>query len=221
MNNILRRRALMEMFKGSAEEYALTKKDQPVILAAFYNAGLCASPDYMTIEEAGLITNSQFSDITFESVDFNGEDFSGFKWFTGITQIPNNKFKNCNISRIILPNTVTHIGTQGFAESNITNIDLTYITSASSFICNQCAHLTKAIIGPSTPMREYGMFRMCFALNTVICKATTPPTFNEAFGSLGTTRFIVYVPDNSVSAYQANEQWGVYIIKGMSEYVES
>lgn len=208
----------MGMLGGSKEEYALTKKDQPVILAAFYNAGLCASPDYMTIEEAGLITNSQFSNITLENVDFNGEDFSGFKWFTGITQISNNKFKKCNISKIILPNTVTYIGSQGFAESNITDIDLTYITNTSSFIFNQCVHLAKAIIGPSTSMEQYGMFRMCSALRTVICKAIIPPSFAEAFGAISTSQFVVYVPDKSVSAYQAHEQWGVYTIMGVSEY---
>ena len=49
----------------------------------------------------------------------------------------------------------------------------------------------------------------CTALETVVCEAVTPPSFNAVFDSTNST-FIIYVPDESVEAYKAASGWSTY-----------
>lgn len=49
----------------------------------------------------------------------------------------------------------------------------------------------------------------CTALETVVCEAVTPPSFNAVFDSTNST-FVIYVPDESVEAYKAASGWSAY-----------
>lgn len=243
MNNLLlRRRALMRM-GGKKEEYALTKKDQPNILAAFYNAGLCASPNYMTIEEASAITNNQLGTVTFKNADFNGEDFSGFKYFTSVTQITAGQFKECNISKITLPISVTSLSNTAFINSSITNIVVPdSVTNMSNFVFNECEALVEAVIGNNVPKLDTATFRFCIALKKVtigssitsigsvcfqrcrnlkslIFNSDVPPTISsDAFNEISTLPTF-YCPDDAVSTYQT--AFPNNTVLGISDYTDT
>ena len=59
-------------------------------------------------------------------------------------------------------------------------------------------------------------FWSCYALEAVICNATTPPTLEDrAF--YGVNNVIIYVPQGSVEAYKSAEYWCRYTIKAIEE----
>ena len=206
MNGVIRRRGMMV---GSKKEYALTKKDQPVILAAFYNAGLCASPNYMTIEEAGAVTQQQFTNISFGSAV---EDFSGFRYFTNVT---GKSFQNYKITHIVFPSSFA--GASNFAFASNPNLVTAVINPAFNpsgvFLFRGCSALKEIVWGSS--MSTFKDYLINAGVESFICKSTIPPTLGSSvFSSVGT----VYVPDSSVSDYQNAPGWSSYTIKGISEY---
>ena len=64
-----------------------------------------------------------------------------------------------------------------------------------------------------------GVFFGCTALKEAIVEAVTPPTAGANLFQSCTALTAIYVPDASVSAYQAASGWSTYasIIKGISE----
>lgn len=65
------------------------------VVTALYNAGLCASPDYITKDEAALITGDDlFPNGAVSSIlskpPVKIKSFMGFKYFTGFITMPNN-----------------------------------------------------------------------------------------------------------------------------------
>lgn len=242
MDLMMRRRALMSMKAGETVVYAVSSAEAPNIMAILYAAGLCASADHMTVEEAAAVTQNQFDALSFSTCD--GDDFSGFKYFTGVSSIRNSHFRRVNISTITLPNTLITIKSQAFDQCSIQSINNTeVVTTFGTYAFNQCSGITDMVIGDSTASIDVCVFRACdnlktiiigsgittintlaftscVKLETIVCKATTPPTLaSNAFNDASQT-LIVYVPDASVSAYQADSKWGNYTIKGLSEYVE-
>lgn len=62
------------------------------------------------------------------------------------------------------------------------------------------------------------VFQSCSALKTLICRAVTPPAiYSTAFS--GVTFDVIYVPDNSLSAYKSASNWSKYasVMKPLSE----
>lgn len=200
---------------GKKKEYALTKKGQPVILAAFYNAGLCASPDYMTIEEAGLINDLQFDAANFKDA---AEDFSGFRYFTGITSISATRFDKYNITSVVFPNTITDLGNFTFNECKlVTAVVNDAITTFPYGTFRFNMFLKEVVLGSSVTSIPGNTFTSVNVLESFVIKTQTPPTLgSDAIQS--NAQFTVYVPDSAISDYQAAENWSNYTIKGISEY---
>ena len=108
---------------------------------------------------------------------------------SGVTSIKNNAFYNCySLSSVTIPDSVTSIGNYAF-----------YV----------CSGLTSVTIGSGVTSIGERAFIYCFSLTGITCNATTPP-------SLGITAFIstndcpIYVPAESVTAYQENSSWSTY-----------
>lgn len=98
----------------------ITKKSNPEVLKICYDAGWCASQDYMTELEAKAV-----SDIGKTFYSKNIKTFDEFRYFTGITVIPDNGFCYCySLSSIILPDTITSIGNMAFSGLDIKTIDI-------------------------------------------------------------------------------------------------
>lgn len=91
-------------------KYAVTSDTNPDVMAICYAQGWAANSGYMTFEEAKAVTSI-------------GEAFKGtsigtfdeFKYFTGVTAIPNSGFYNCtSLTSITLPSSLTSIGSLAF-----------------------------------------------------------------------------------------------------------
>ncbi len=64
------------------ESIVITSDANAPLMIAMYNAGLASNPDYMTKSEAEKVT-------TLNGIDFtNVISFDEFKYFTGVTEIP-------------------------------------------------------------------------------------------------------------------------------------
>lgn len=81
------------------------------------------------------------------------------------------------------------------------------------------------IIFPPTMTRIGSYTLACYngVLNTIVCKAATPPTLGTAALGGSSTRptlTYIYVPDESVSAYKSASGWSDYasLIRGISQF---
>lgn len=95
-------------------------------------------------------------------------------------------FQNIGIQNIVIPNSVKHIGIWCF---------------------KNCTNLQSADIGSGVTNMEKGAFVGCTALQSVICRAITPPTIDTTMFSNVPEDCAIYVPAESVEAYQSATNW--------------
>lgn len=151
--------------------------------------------------------------------------FDEFVLFTGVSNLPNNCFRESSIEEITLPASIRSItnilqfnkcrklnrlevseGTTSIQTSQwiweATNLRLLILPSTISDLC-------------SDALATHGSANT----TTVICKAVTPPTKTNT--SYYNNVAAVYVPDESVDAYKAATGWSQWAtkIKPLSEYV--
>ena len=117
----------------------------------------------------------------------------------------------------VIPNSVTTIGSEAFYVcSGLTSITIpNSVTTIGSFAFDGCSGLTSITIPKSVTTIDYCAFGLCSALTSVICLALTPPTILSggdpdwllAFTSEVTCQATLYVPRESVAAYQAAYNW--------------
>lgn len=128
-----------------------------------------------------------------------------------VTSIGNGAFLNCKtLTSIVIPSGVTTLNESVFS----TCISLTSVTLPNGLLTigkqsfRTCSSLPSLTI-PSTvtTINDYA-FHTCKSMTTLTCLATTPPTINgsNVFGNM-TSLTTVYVPSESVSAYQAASGW--------------
>lgn len=105
---------------------------------------------------------------------------------SGITKIIGYAAYDCpGLTSLIIPNSVTEIGQHAF---------------------NRCDNLTRVEIGSGiTNIGTYAFLSMG-ANGTFICRAIDPPDIDTSLGSPG-AGWTLYVPANSVSAYQSDSKW--------------
>lgn len=128
-----------------------------------------------------------------------------------VTTINTGAFLNCkSLTSIVIPSGVTVINESAFNTcSKLTSVTLpSSITTIPKQCFRACTSLPSLTI-PSTvtTINDYA-FHTCKLMTTLTCEATTPPTINgsNVFGSM-TALTAVYVPSESVSAYQAASGW--------------
>ena len=91
--------------------------------------------------------------------------------------------------------------------------------TAQNMFLNCTSLLSVTLNGSISNIRNYS-FRGATNLREVIIEATTPPTLGtNVFQYIDTSQLTIYVPDASVSAYQAASGWSTYasIIKPISQ----
>ena len=116
----------------------------------------------------------------------------------GVTEIGEYAFCACNnLQSISIPNSVTTIGFQAF------------------FYCNN--NLKSITIPESVTTMGDSVFLDCSVLESVYCKATTPPVATYTYSSPSWAAFAnnaenrkIYVPAASVAAYKAADGWKEY-----------
>lgn len=139
----------------------------------------------------------------------------------GTTKIGNAAFSERNeLQTVTIPNSVTVF--ESYAFSYCQNLDGVILPSTLTTIGDRAFQydhsLTSIEIPSSVTSIGSSAFDGCYGLEYVILNSTVPPTLGaNAFQN--TNNCPIYVPDNSVLAYQTAINWTEYSarIKGISE----
>ena len=115
----------------------------PKICKVFYDAGLCAHENYITKEEARLVTDTDFKKVNRKIGDLYSFNFIGFQYFTSVITIPEytfgySSFHNYNIGEVVLPPSIREIEPnciKDVLKLTINSEELhTYVNTTSSYI---------------------------------------------------------------------------------------
>ena len=148
----------------------------------------------VTYKDAAMVTN--ISTWFKGNVDITA--FLEFVNFSGLEGLAISAFQNCtSLAEISLPASLTSIKEKAF---------------------QSCTSLTEISLPASLTRIGIYVFRNCSSLQYIRIEATTPPTLSNT-NAIPSTIGAIYVPDESVAAYQAATNWSSFAskIKGISE----
>ena len=158
---------------------------------------------------------------------FNGNknitSFDEFINFSGITKLPNSAFNGCtSLVEITLPASLTSIGNYVFQDcaalTKVNGLGSTQVTSLGPYAFQGCVALKEITLPDTLTFIGNYVFRGCESLKYFRINANTPPTLSWA-PAFPSTIDAIYVPDESITAYQEATGWTSYAskIKGISE----
>ena len=159
------------------------------IVTALYNAGLCANPNYITKEEAALVTDVDLQPGTSQSTSIfypqqrKIKSFDGFKYFIGVTSIKDRTFFDCSyLTSITLPEGITSLGETCFFNCrSLTSIALPESVASIGRSCfSGCRSLTSITIPEGITALD-----RCF----YDCRSLTSITLPSTLTSLGESCF--------------------------------
>jgi hypothetical protein len=141
----------------------------------------------------------------------------------GLTGIGNSAFVYTNLKTITLPSKVRNLGTGVFLYcSSLENADFSasrIISLGSMF--QGCTSLKTLALPPTLTNISWDALGSCTALETLAVYAEQPPVLGtsgkDALENSGAEDLTIYVPEGSISAYQAADGWKEYLIKSLSE----
>lgn len=194
------------MIVGEKPNYLMTSETNPEVLAICYARGWCASPDYMTYEEAASVTD-------IGTVFRNNTQITHFEElnFFGVSYMKNYAFSDCNnLLRIVLPAKLKDISYACFINTKssfeisipegVTNI------WGASFMQTGIVSIT---IPSSVKRIREQVFYNCSKCKSVTLLPTVPPTLDNV-NSFGNNNCIIYVPAESVDVYKSASVWSTY-----------
>lgn len=190
----------------------------------------------LTLPSGSNSTQNYGDKSVLEEVELHGVESIGSHSFNGYT-----KMTSCLI------NGVTNIGYAAFMNTTFTNIDCSSVTvfANRAFYTSKIENIILRDVvnlGNEGAMDE-GLFYQCpitfidlpntletignyaffkSSIETVVCRATVPPQGANMFAQTPIVNGIIYVPDESVTAYREASGWSAYAdrIKPLSEYGE-
>ena len=173
-----------------------------------------------------------------ESGVFSGCGFDGeLILHNQITVIGSSAFADCRFKgELILPQSVVVIGDGAFWGNNFSGklilpSDLSVLGSGAFEQCNRltgiveipqnitsitcvfigCSQLEGVVLPKNIDYIGRESFRGCYQLNSITCKATTPPTLEpSAFDGVAKDNFTVEVPEASVMEYSTTPVWNEF-----------
>ena len=141
--------------------------------------------------------------------------FDELQYFIGLSSIDDYAFGYCyNLSSMAFPNSVISIGCYAFYACHNLIGSLTIpnsVTSIDEWAFGECGGLTGSLtIGNSVTSIDGYAFSFCYGLSSMIVLSETPPTLRPS-GFYGVATDIpVYVPCESVEAYQSAAGWNAF-----------
>jgi hypothetical protein len=126
-------------------------------------------------------------------------------------------FGDCyKFTTLNLGNSVRHIGNRAFMWAKVLTgftLPSTLETIGDYAFCQNKVITTLTIPSNVTSIGQYAFYN-CIALTSITTEATTPPTLGEKALSNVPTSIPLYVPNGSVGAYTAADQWNAFNITG-------
>lgn len=119
----------------------------------------------------------------------NGSEVTELNVPSGITELKDQAFNGClSLTKVNIADDVTSIGWACF---------------------NGCSNLQTVSLGANVNYISYYVFAGCTSLTSITCRATTPPEMGtvETFDNATYNTAELYVPESSISAYQAADWW--------------
>lgn len=176
------------------ENVIMTSESNPIMMARCYNAwpSIVHNPNAITKQQAEQIT-----DISTVFAGVGETTFNEFRFFKGITSIPNGAFNGSKISEITIPETVTSIGTGAFATCK--NL-------------NKISSVNGEYTLPNITTIEERTFVGCEALNKLRLPDTLKLVKNFAFGGTGFRKVLssnAMLEDNALIMPNANSEWKI------------
>lgn len=146
--------------------------------------------------------------------------FNEFRYFTSLNKINSSFFNGCtSLKEIELPIGIKELG--GSVFSGCTSLERLVIPEGYESISNRniCANCSSLKLFDLPKTMKYIYDGALWGLSgkvIVICRAVTPPIL----GTLNANPLALYVPDESLSVYQAASGWSQYakFMKPLSEY---
>ena len=142
---------------------------------------------------------------------------------TQVTEIKNGAFNGCTLLKeIAFPPTFTTTGQYAFknckALAKASGLGNTQVTEIKNEFFRGCSALTEIALPPSLTTIGATVFQGCSSLTYIKILATIPPTLSST-NAIPSTIGAIYVPDESIGAYQAATNWSSFAdkIKGISE----
>lgn len=169
----------ISIFDGSIAE------TDPEICRILHEKGLCANAEYITKEEARLITDSDLvngSSSIFKS-NYKIQSFEGFKHFTNVRTLPSDCFYACsNMRSITLPEGISTISYRCFAECNTELIEIPNgVTSIDHYAFQNCKKLISVTIPNSVTSLGASSFEKCSNLTSVVIPNSVTLIRDNAF----------------------------------------
>jgi hypothetical protein len=140
---------------------------------------------------------------------FNGTKITAYTMPSSVTLINNYAFASCSLlTELPIGEGVTTINARAF--QSCTAVESVTIPNAVTYIGNgafyNCSNLRHVTIGNGVTNIVQGCFYNCQRLEDISVLATAPPTLGaDAFSK--TNDCPIYVPDESVAAYKAANNW--------------
>lgn len=159
-------------------------------------------------------TNLQTIALPPKATSIDGYSFNGCTALTtieaeGVSYIGNAVFIGCPLEKANFPNLTETVKWRDAGVVSVVNLGkLTTLPYEMFCYCNK---LKYCVLPPSLTGSGGDAFYGATALETLICKATTPPTFKSAdFHEMGrdvSGGTLIYVPDTSLDAYKEASVW--------------
>lgn len=144
---------------------------------------------------------------------FSGSGLISVSIPNGIKIVKPGLFYNCShLLSVELPNSITSIGYSAFYQcSSLNNIIIPdNVTTIGYYAYYYCTSANTLLIGSRVSSIGERAFQGCKGLSSITCKPTTPPScYNSqsyVFSEVSRAT-LLYVPQNSISAYQSASVW--------------
>ena len=137
-----------------------------------------------------------------------------------LTTIGSFAFNNCHrLTSLTIPSTVTSIGDCAFQScSGLVDLTINSNATINNTVFNGSAFdVARLTIGESVTSFDLSSFAFGTGLSKVTCYAITPPTCNGGFTNYNYNSATLYVPEESISAYENADCWKeFYTITGIT-----
>ena len=199
-----------------SEYVAFDSESNPYAMAVVYGAGLCEHSDYITKTECAAITNSDLTpsgvtySIFYSNAGFraNCKQFDEFKYFTGLTTIPNNCFRECALENITFPSTITSTGVACFRDCQLISVGLNNgLATIGEQTFYNCYYL-ESVTFPSTLTTIGSLaFGSCIALTSI-----NIPAYVSSIATGGDSSFMSCRGLTSITVDSSNQTYysGIY-----------